>query len=118
MGCETADHWVIKKVQNGDCAAVQYLAVEEASQINVQLWADLCVAKQRGDGNAGAATRSLEVGYAQRGGQQQPLDTHREQEVGPAAVRLHPASAPGNATGQAAGGGAGRRPCALPPDRL
>ena len=23
MGCETADHWVIKKVQNGDCAAVQ-----------------------------------------------------------------------------------------------
>ncbi len=48
MGCETADHWVIKKVQNGDCAAVQYLVVEEASQINVQLWADICVAKQRG----------------------------------------------------------------------
>ena len=39
---------MIKKVQNGDCAAVQYLVVEEASQINVQLRADLCVAKQRG----------------------------------------------------------------------
>ena len=48
MGCETADHWVIKKVQNGDCAGVQYLVVEEASQINVQLWADICVARQRG----------------------------------------------------------------------
>ncbi len=48
MGCETADHWCIKKVQNGDCAAVQYLVVEKASQINVQLWADICVAKQRG----------------------------------------------------------------------
>ena len=48
MGAETADHLVIKKVQNGDCSAVQYLLVEEASQINVQLWGDICVAKQRG----------------------------------------------------------------------
>ena len=32
MGCETADHWVMKRVQNGDCASVQYLVVEEASQ--------------------------------------------------------------------------------------
>ena len=48
MGAKTADHWVIKKVQNCDCAAVQYLLVEEASQINMQLWADICVAKQRG----------------------------------------------------------------------
>ena len=48
MGCETADHWCIKRVQSGDCASVQYLFVEEASQINVQLWADLCVARQRG----------------------------------------------------------------------
>ena len=37
MGCETADHWCIRRIQHGDCAAVQYLAVEEASQINVQL---------------------------------------------------------------------------------
>ena len=48
MGCETADHWCIKRIQHGDCAAVQYLVVEEASQINVQLWADICVARQRG----------------------------------------------------------------------
>ncbi len=48
MGCETADHWVIKKVQNGDCAAEQCLVVEKASQINVQLWADICVARQHG----------------------------------------------------------------------
>ena len=39
---------MIKKVQNGDCAGLQYLVVEEASQRNVQLWADICVAKQRG----------------------------------------------------------------------
>ena len=48
MGCVTADHWCIRHIRNGDCAAVQYLVVEEASQINVQLWADICVAKQRG----------------------------------------------------------------------
>jgi hypothetical protein len=48
MGCETADHWCIRHVQNGDCAAVQYLVVEEGSMIDVQLWADICVAKQRG----------------------------------------------------------------------
>ena len=48
MGCEAADHWCIKRIQNGDCVGVQYLLIEEASQINVQLWADICVAKQRG----------------------------------------------------------------------
>ena len=45
---ETASFWCIKRIQHGDCAAVQYLLVEEASQITVQLWADICVAKQRG----------------------------------------------------------------------
>ena len=48
MGCETADRWCIKRIQNGDCVGVHYLLIEEASQINVQLWADICVAKQRG----------------------------------------------------------------------
>ena len=31
MGCETADHWTIKRVQNGDCVNVQYLLIKEAS---------------------------------------------------------------------------------------
>ena len=48
MGAETADHWSIRCVQNGDCRGVDYLVIEEVSQINVQIWADLCVAKMRG----------------------------------------------------------------------
>lgn len=48
MGCETADHWCIRYVQNGDCRGVHYIVCEELSQINVQLWSQLCVAKMRG----------------------------------------------------------------------
>jgi hypothetical protein len=48
MGALTADHWTIRYMQNGDCQNVQYILVEECSQLNVQLWAQLCVAKMRG----------------------------------------------------------------------
>ena len=134
MGCETADHWCIKRVQNGDCRAAQYLLVEEGSQINVQLWADICVAKQRGlviicladfgqfeaiaQHWAGTPVEphALQESAMLREMWRQPLHTDGEQEVRSTAVRLHPKPAPRNAKRQSAGRGAGRSPCALPQD--
>jgi hypothetical protein len=48
MGAETADHWCIRYVLNGDCRGVDDIVCEEVSQINVQLFSSLCVAKLRG----------------------------------------------------------------------
>jgi hypothetical protein len=48
MGSLTADHWTIRYMQTGDCQNVEFLLVEECTQINVQIWAQLCVAKMRG----------------------------------------------------------------------
>jgi len=49
VGCQavTADHWVRKHVRNGGvgCSA---LVVEEITQINVQLWADLALCRFKG----------------------------------------------------------------------
>ena len=46
-GCVTADHWCIKYVRNADVTC-DYLFVEEVSQIDVQLWCDIVLAKMRG----------------------------------------------------------------------
>jgi len=48
MNAQTADHWCIRYMQHGDCQNVQYILVEECTQINVQLWGLLCQAKMRG----------------------------------------------------------------------
>ncbi|CAE8607610.1 unnamed protein product, partial [Polarella glacialis] len=52
MGCDavTADHWVRKHVRAGSFSS-QILVVEELSQVDVQLWGDLCLVSMKGTTN-------------------------------------------------------------------
>ena len=41
-GAQTADHWVRQRVRNGGAVSCDVLVIEEITQLEVQLWADIC----------------------------------------------------------------------------
>jgi hypothetical protein len=48
MGAKTADHWVRRHIRHGQLRNVDWLVIEELTQIDIGLWADLATLSQTG----------------------------------------------------------------------
>ena len=46
IGAVTADHWCVPYIRNRDCRGVDHMVCDEVSKMNVQIGAQLCVAKK------------------------------------------------------------------------